>query len=268
MSRISIALLVVVVIAIALIAWCRQEPDRAIRISAQSGNPEQTRLWEDVSQRGVPDAVNRLPIAPAPTDRQSPQPPSQPVAPVSTSLAPGVITAASVVSTSRSGEWQYSGDATVAGVAGEQVEVILSDGARITFLARVAGNPLSVAVKENVSVYYSSKPDLFGGEHILAVETGGGTIVITAAKDGDAPISLNVPVRSLTLAAAQMIPGAKGAVPLLVQVGPAKDVIPPGTEREVGGLWISVLGSFAEPGAAGLDGSPYAVSLQAWRVGK
>ncbi len=61
-----------------------------------------------------------------------------------------------LVSTTKTGAWEYSGPATVLDVSGERVELGFDADARLAFVARLNRAPLGVAVGQRVDLAASS----------------------------------------------------------------------------------------------------------------
>ena len=149
-----------VAIAVAAALWWFRPASRADRIAAEVGTPEQSRLWRDVRDRRLLDDLDRL-AEPATvlTDRQRPLPASQTNPQPEVNIPERIRNTIILVRASDPGEWTYNGVAKVTNVAGERVDVGLSNGRTLTFAARVNGKPLPVRVGDPVDVEYRVRPD-------------------------------------------------------------------------------------------------------------
>lgn len=260
----------VVGVAFVLMASGCQRENRAQQIASQAATSEQARLWQEVAGRGTPSGLQRLPLQnPAAEPRRQPaQPSAQAIAPAQGSLAPGVTTGARLVSTSQPGGLQYSGQATVLDVVGERIELDLGPIGRVAFVARLNGMPLGVIKGQPVALVVRSNGQIFERQEIFAIRTMGGAEIITALQTGPQPVVLTVTLPPLTLVATQVGTPVNGAMDVVIDVGGAKEPLKPATVLPVGGLFVTLLGSIAQPAAGTTgDSSPYAIDLIAWRAG-
>ena len=268
---VRILLIVIAALAVALtIRFCRPT-DRGRQITAQATDPDQIRLWQEAGRRGVPPGIERLPIvSPALQSPQAPpQPSTQTIAPGEGSLAPGVQTTVRLISVPDGGNWEYSGQAVVAEAEGERVELLVGTQ-RVVFVARLNKEPLGVTKGQTVDLVVRSTASVFNRREILAVRTASGAEIITALQTGSAPVTLIVALPGLTLTAAQVDKPFNGTMPVVIDVGGAKEPVKPASLFQTGGLSVRLLGSVARPVVDGVpsDSSPYALDLIAWRAGK
>jgi hypothetical protein len=268
---VRILLIVIVVLVVALTVWFCRPADRGLQIAAQTTDPDQMRLWQDAGRRGVPPGIERLPVVnPGVRPGQAPPRPStQTITPGQGSLAPGLQTAARLISVPDDGTWEYSGKAIVADAVGERVELLI--GARqLVFAARLDGKPLGLAKGQAVDLTVRSTASVFNRREIFAVRTPNGAEIITALQTGSVPVSLTVPLAGLTFTASQTGIPANGSMPVVIDTGAAKEIVAPARVLQSGGLSVRLLGSVARGVTDGLpgDSSPYAIDLIAWRAGK
>lgn len=263
-------LIIVVAIASALVSWGCRRADPAEQIARQAATAEQAKLWEDVGRRGSPAWLQRLaPQRPAVEARQRPQGPSRVIPPGAGSLAPGVVTGIRLVSTTKTGAWEYNGQATVLDVAGERVELGFDTDARLAFVARLNRAPLRVAVGQPVTLTVSSNAAIFVRQEILAIRTMNGAELITALKTGPTPIVLTVTLGPRTLVASHVPAPGNSTMNVQVQTGAFIEVARTGSVVQAGDLSFIVVGSSAQPAAGtAADSSPYALDITAWRAGR
>jgi hypothetical protein len=266
MGRRILSLVVFVAVAVVAIVWWQRPPALARRFAAEAVTAEQGRLWEQAAQRGTP-GLERLPIPARPLERRERAGAAAQAVPSGTpTLPPGVVSVARVVATSETGPWEFSGKATVLDVNGDRVNVSLDGGRTLSFLARLAGQPLGVVAQQVVDLTFKSRPGVFDRRQILAIRTASGQFIASVVENGNAPVSVSLALPSLTFTASQTGQPFNGAMNVVVVVNGDKGDVSPGRSAQIGGLSINLLGSLARAagGAAG-DSGAYSIDLIAWQ---
>jgi hypothetical protein len=263
------------ILAIVLaIGWWLNRSDRASLIAEQAVSPAQAAIWQAASERPPAAGLARLPVRGVAGDGRASSPTASqaiPPAPV-VDLAPGAATATRIVATSNLGEWRYSGSAVVEEAVRERVTLRLGDQSTLTFLARVARQPLGLALRDVVDVTVASAPGPIDRERVLAVQTSSGAVIVSALKTGGAAIRLevrlprsSVALPPLELTATQEGAPVNGTTAVALRVNGATETVQPGATVQIAGLSVLLVTSAARPGL-GSDTTPYGVELLAWRA--
>jgi hypothetical protein len=267
MSRRTIALIVVVAVAILVYLWWPSRPSRPEQLAAQATTPAQVRLWKDVASRGAPPGLDRLPIVRSVDVRRPPAvPAAAPLAPGQSSLAPGVDSGVRVISDSVAPTTSFGGLVTVSAVNGERITLSLGPSTLVV-AARLGGKPLSVAKGEQVRVAFESRASVFERREVLALQTLTGALVASAFESADARVTMTVgPPLNLTATQSQKEMPVNGALRVTVRIGKTEVTMTPGDKpQSIEGVFVKLIGSVALPASAAGDASPYAIDLVAWR---
>src|SRR5437870_4889516 len=154
MTRPSNVHFLIIVVAIAVVAWVafltfRPSPEsrRALALSKLAVTSEQSRLWRQAADRKAAVGILNLSVSQASVPKRQPSTiANQPVAPRPAGIPPEVATAVRIIATADLQNADITGQATVleADANSQRVMLDLGKGKRITFLARIAGQPLPV----------------------------------------------------------------------------------------------------------------------------
>lgn len=258
-----IAILIAIIAALAI--WWWRPVARTRSIATLAATADQRRLWEQVSHADA-RLLYRLPVDYEPIEpRRPPGAAPQPAPRRGGGTTAGAASRISLVSSSRTGAWDFAGQAKVIGTSGERVDVDLAPGT-LSFAARINGKPLPVAKGDLIDLRVRSRPGPYDRNLMLAVRTASGGEIGLLLESGPMPVSATLPLPSGDLLASQTGGAANGAIPVTI-VRPAdkvKEDMKPGTTRQVGSISVLLLQSIALP--ARLEGQPYVIDLIAWRT--